>query len=61
MNKIWTWLDGKKTSIGAVLLIICGAPHLEQWISPDILDIVYYVGSVLGAGGVIHKVAKSSK
>ena len=61
MSKIWTWLDGKKTGIGAVLLIICGIPHLETWINPNIIDVVYYIGSVLGAGGVLHKVAKRKK
>ena len=59
MNKIWDWFDGKKTSIGAILLIACGVPNLEKWVSPDIIEAVYYVGTTLGAGGVIHRITKN--
>lgn len=61
LNNLWNWLDGKKTAIGAILLIISGIPHLNTWIDPDIIDAIYYIGSMLGAGGVIHKVSKTQK
>ncbi len=56
---IWNWLDGKKTAFGLILLIICGAPHLDKWISSDVLEMIYYFGSILGAGGVVHRIRKS--
>lgn len=56
--KIWNWLSGKKTAIGAVLLIICGIPHLDQLIGQEIIDVIYYLGTAFGVGGVIHKVKK---
>ena len=61
MTKTWKWFDGKKTIIGTVLLIIYGIPHLEEYIGMHALDIVYYLGTALGASGLIHKTAKKIK
>jgi hypothetical protein len=59
MKSIWNWLDGKKTTFGAVLLIVHGVPHLEQWIGIEALDVIYYLGTALGAGGILHRATKS--
>lgn len=58
MKSVFKWLNSNKTSIGAVLLIIYGIPHLEQWIGSQVLDVIYYMGTALGAGGVLHSGVK---
>jgi hypothetical protein len=60
-HTIWKWLDGKKTVFGAILLMIYGAPHLDKWIDVEVLDIIYYIGTALGAGGILHRVSKRRK
>ena len=59
VNAIWEWLDGKKTVFGAILLMVYGIPHLEQWTGIEALDIIYYIGSTLATGGIIHKVFRA--
>ena len=52
------WLNENKTSIGAVLLIVYGIPHLETMIGKEHLDVIYYLGTVLGGAGVVHSGVK---
>lgn len=59
IKSIWNWLDGKKTVFGAILLIIYGVPHMEQWVGVEALDVIYYIGTALGTGGILHKGFKS--
>lgn len=54
MKNAIKWIYANKTSIGAVLLIICGIPHLDKWLDNEIIDVIYYLGTALGAGGVLH-------
>jgi hypothetical protein len=58
MRKVWKWFDGKKAFIGALFLIFHGVPHIEQWIRPEFLDIIYYIGTTLGASSLLHRAAK---
>lgn len=57
--KIWNWFDGKKTAIGAALLLLHGVPHLMGLIGPEALDVILYLGRALAGGGIVHKLTKS--
>jgi len=59
--KLINYFNGKKTSIGAVLLFFVAVPHLESYISIDIIDIITYVGMTLTGVGLAHKGNKAIK
>lgn len=65
---MWKWLDGKKTIIGSVALIV--AAFLEQvirgelqvtatWV-PQAIAILQWFGMILGGVGLGHKVTKQT-
>ncbi len=67
-KNIWTWLNGKKTAIGAVLIVIAGAvsgtlPTIEgigklPALYPPLAPFCPYVaaaGFLLGGAGGFHK------
>lgn len=58
LEDLWTWLDGKKTIIGAVLLVVGGAPHLASLIGAVPVDMLVYFGCALAGGGLAHKAQK---
>lgn len=69
LKKIWSWFDGRKTTIGAILLglstvitqLVIGVNHYDPaWLDTVILNL-NYVGEAFVGGGLIHKLAKSSK
>ena len=64
--KIWNWLDGKKTTIGAALLllatflseVIVGKWHVEvSWMQPAI-ETLNWVGMAVTGLGIGHKIQK---
>jgi hypothetical protein len=61
LEKIWNWLDGKKTTIGAIAMIISQTPYLGDFIGTEAVEIIQYFGTAIGFGGVVHKVAKGKK
>lgn len=59
IKKAWAWLNGKKTVLGMVAVVVAKAgkalkPGLPVW---ELLD---QAGTALGAVGVTHKVAKAA-
>lgn len=61
MGKIWVFLNGKKTVIGGFIVWLCATPHLPEIIGPEVIDILYYIGTGLLFGGGVHKVLKGLK
>ena len=68
MKKIWELLNGKKTNIGATLLVLALAMtnlgdiwsvEAEWW--PNLIDTFEWLGGFLGGGGLAHKVTKLKK
>ena len=56
LKKIWDWLNGNKTAIGALCLALAGSGLIgEQTLAYTLL---VWLGGVLGGVGVIHKIAK---
>ena len=61
IGKIWTWFDGKKTLVGAVLVILSVVADQLSVILPVILgpaEAVQYVGIATAIVGALHKVYK---
>lgn len=63
MNNIFTWLNGKKTTIGAILLfaavfcgeVIVGIWHYNPDWMPKLIETLNWVGMPLTGAGLIHK------
>ncbi len=56
MAKIWEWLNGNKTVIGALILAVLGVGIIgEQTLAYQVL---LWLGSLLAGGGLIHKAVK---
>ena len=56
MGKIWEWLNGNKTVIGALILAVLGVGIIgEHTLAYQIL---LWLGSLLAGGGLVHKVIK---
>ena len=67
MKKIWSFLDGKKTSIGTIAFIaacmlnevVKGIWHVDVfWLDPSI-ETLNWVGVAFGGTGLAHKLSKS--
>jgi len=61
IGKIWTWLDGKKTLVGAVLVILGVVADQLSVILPALLEpsvAAKYVGVATAVIGALHKVYK---
>jgi len=59
MKKIIDYLNGKKTTIGALILFFVAIPHLENYIQVDIIDMITYIGMGLTTIGITHKGIKT--
>ena len=55
LKNAWGWLNGKKTAIGAAMLLAA------KYIPPDKTAhiILSFGGEILVGGGLVHKVGKS--
>lgn len=58
-QKLWKVLDGNKTMIGAVLLMIISIASVQAWLGP-VYDIVYYIIITLTGASALHKISKGS-
>jgi len=56
MSKIWEWLNGNKTVIGALILAILGTGIISDHTLG--YQILLWLGGLLAGGGLAHKVAK---
>jgi hypothetical protein len=58
LNKIWEFLDGKKTVIGFIIVVICGDPNLGNYLPAYWISVLHYVGTSIGGVGIGHKLLK---
>jgi hypothetical protein len=61
MKKIFSWLNGKKRSIGIIGLSVCSLKLAENNINVDILEAGKLLFSIIGGIGVAHADLKSDK
>lgn len=62
LQQTWEWLNGKKTTIGAIVLLVYNAPNLAGilHLTPEVWELLLYFGSILVGGGVAHKAGKGA-
>ena len=61
IGKIWQWLDGKKTVIGAILVIVGTVGEQASILLPALFEpaqALEYIGYVKLVVGALHKVYK---
>ena len=59
-QKVWDFLNGKKTWIGAGFLIVgYGGPYVG--IPQDVCDALVRIGEFLGGVGILHKFYKGGE
>ncbi len=67
MNEVWEWLSGKKTAIGAVVLLASAVltqvvvgiwGYTAEWVDPTIKTLDW-VGGLVATGGLLHKGVKA--
>lgn len=63
MEKVWNFLNGKKTDIGAALLVVCGILQILDFdfIAPNYIEAAFYLATVLAGTGIVHRRVKASK
>jgi hypothetical protein len=62
INKIWAFLDQKKTAIGMGILITANVMKMAAPAVPVVMTLVpilEYVGTAIGGVGILHKGMKA--
>lgn len=60
MKKFFEWINGNKTTIGAIALMIVNSEYIESLITnPDLYTLLQGLAMTMLAGGLAHKVKKA--
>ena len=60
-NKVWLKLNGNKTLIGSVSMVVLQSTYAESMIEPNLLSLLYNIAIVIFGGGLGHKIVKGFK
>ena len=60
INELISYFNGKKTTIGAILLFIAAMPHMGEYTGQSAIDIIQYIGLAFTGVGVMHKGVKKA-
>lgn len=58
LKNIWSWLDGKKTAIGAIISLITAYLIARGWIGEAEQMLLLGLSALVVGGGLLHKVKK---
>lgn len=62
MKKIWIWLNGKKTVLGACAMLIINSDYVASYITdPNLYILLQGLAGILFGAGMLHKAGKSFK
>jgi hypothetical protein len=61
MENLINWFNGKKTTIGAIILFIAVMPHIDEYVGQNLVDILNYIGQAFVGIGIMHKGVKVAK
>lgn len=63
MEKTWNFLSGKKTDLGAILLVLCGILQILAIpaIPTNYIEAIFYLATVLTGTGIVHRKIKGAK
>ena len=60
LNNFWNWLDGKKTVIGAILMLIVNSDYIASLITnPDLYTLAKGIAGIIFGIGLVHKIKKA--
>lgn len=61
-NQFWGWMNGKKSVITAVLIMIVNSDYIAERITdPQLYMLIQGIVALLFVGGVGHKIVKAKK
>lgn len=59
-NKFWDWIDGNKTTIGAISMLIVNSAYVESLITnPNLYALAQGLAGIIFGLGLAHKVKKA--
>ncbi len=58
LKKLWNWLNGKKTAIGAIVSLVTAYLIAKGWIGESEQVLFLGLSTLLVGGGLAHKVKK---
>lgn len=59
MSALWTWLDGKKSYLGAALIGLAAVLQLFPSVPPELTAWIQKEGLALFGVGIAHKIEKA--
>lgn len=59
--KLWDSLNGNKTTIGAVAMMVLQSKFAENHVEPSALSLLFNMAMVVFGGGIGHKAIKRFK
>jgi len=59
LSKGWTFLDGKKAYLVAILFVVLAGLKSEGYVTPELYELVVAVLGGLGLAAVRHGISKS--
>ncbi len=60
VKSVWSWFDGNKTLIGAIILLFVNEPG-DLFGIPIAEQLFLWLGNLLVSGGLAHKLLKGTK
>lgn len=62
LNNLWKWLDGKKSLISAIFMLIVNSDYVAGLFGdPQLYMLIQGITAAMFAGGMFHKGMKSVK
>lgn len=62
MKKVWNWLDGKKSLISAIIMLIVNSDYIAGlFTDPQLYVLVQAIAATMFIGGMVHKGVKAVK
>lgn len=60
MKNIWKWLNGNKTTIGAVMMLIVNSEYVQELITnPSLYTLLQSIAGIFFGVGLFHKAGKA--
>ena len=60
LNNIWNWVNGNKTTIGAISMLIVNSEYIESLITnPDLYTLAQSIAGIIFGIGLTHKIKKA--
>ena len=62
MNQFWNWINGNKTTIGAIAMMVVNSEYVESIVTnPDLYTLAQSIAGAMLGFGLVHKAKKAMK